>query len=297
MRVIRYPLAIVLLQLVLAGPALAQRAYTLVFVDDGPMALLRFDPATGSSLLIGPLGAAAEALTADAAGNLYAADRAAGLLAVDPGTGVATPIGPFGVTVARVRGLAFDDAGTLWMLADLPGGPGPQQLFRVDPDTGVATPDVAPVYLPEIELLTLAALGGRLYSVGQISFSTFLCEIDLGTGQVALIGEDLAGPAIIPSRMVGDPERGDLFAIAFKELSASNTQYTIRVDPATGDLSDRLALPFTVGADATYGRLVGVALGTAPGPLDIPALGAGGAAILIVLLAIAGLLIRCGGLR
>lgn len=294
-RIVRLPSTIVLSLLLLAGPALAQTGYTLIADEDlYPLALLyRLDLTSGEGEVVGPLGAAAQALAFDAAGTLYAANREDGLLQLDIASGAATPIGPFGVDLHRVHGIAFDSRGVLWMLARPDGAP-TTWLYEVDPMSGAAS-----ARGPTDRIGSgLAVVGDRLYSTAYQDHDFFLAEIDPEIGEVQLIGSATTDDSV-PQDLAGDPARGDLLSLGAPWASTPgfHTPRSMRIDPATGAALDLARLPFTVGLLGTYTQLSGLAIPPVRGALDIPALGTGGAAILIVLLAIAGLLIRRGGLR
>jgi hypothetical protein len=110
--------------------------------------LLRIDPATGASTIVGAIGGIddpqygtqVQAIAVSPEGLLYGIDGvSSSLVAIDRNSAHASAIGPLGFAVAGAD-MDFDDAtGTLYLLAG-DAGPEAESVYTVDTATGHATP-------------------------------------------------------------------------------------------------------------------------------------------------------------
>lgn len=137
----------------------------LFAVDGGLDRLLRIDPTSGVTTVIGPIKHYIASLAFDSAGNLYGIDDDLGTLVnIDKLTGQTTTIGAIGGNRKNITGLAFgsdpfplagdldldvdvDSADMLWFLnywtgADYTGVPKRFQQGNVDGDSDVDTSDL-----------------------------------------------------------------------------------------------------------------------------------------------------------
>lgn len=162
---------------------------TALLSPNFPHSLLRIDPTTGVSTLIGDLGAAGSDITFGRDGTLFVWMRESRQLGVvNLATGKATPMGPIGPP-DTVGGLTLDSRGTAYIAAT--GATG--TLDTVDTKTGLITKGVqlkgAP-YPNGINSLA-ASPSDELYAVNTNMgnpASTLLVKIDPRTGAVTKVG-------------------------------------------------------------------------------------------------------------
>jgi sugar lactone lactonase YvrE len=141
--------------------------------------LWAIDLSTGVASPIGPTGFRdIESLSFAADGVLYGVDQPTRrLVTCDLNTGACTAVGSFRF-FAQDTGLAFDDAGNLWMSNDQPGW-----LYSVNPATGAAS-----FVGQHLQPVTgLAFRGGVLYGLGG-DFTNNLVTINRSTGLATSVG-------------------------------------------------------------------------------------------------------------
>lgn len=212
-------------------------------------------------------------------GTLYGIDRdLQRLVTLDPGTGQATVVGPFDDPgPIEFLGLAADACGRLWAtgfeLVDGPGSAAEYWLVGIDPVTGhlerLATGD-------SYQIFSLAARGETLYGQGTAG----LLLIDPHDLSVHEIGGASEG---VPQGLAFAAD-GTLWGTSIEPLLPGNLDhFAYTIDPESGERT-----VVTVGAVPSSdfaimpptGRCLGVS------PLEVPAAGPTGLAVLALLLAL-----------
>jgi DNA-binding beta-propeller fold protein YncE len=162
-----------------AAPPLAGIAYAVQ--SDGDDQLYSIDLGTGVATAIGPVGFAdVECLAIGPGGVLYGVDDITDqLLTIDLATGAGTVVGPLGIAFTDC-GLAFDDAGALFLSVD---SPSPFTLRSVDPSSGAAT-EIGPQG-QQVTGLTWGA--GNLFGLGGDGTDNLLV-VDRATGAATAVG-------------------------------------------------------------------------------------------------------------
>ncbi|MEE9293297.1 MAG: hypothetical protein V3U83_10245, partial [Acidobacteriota bacterium] len=229
--------------------------------DDVGQNLYTIDPTTGSAALVGNMGIHASALASDpVSGGLYAGTDfgLADLYKVDPATGEPTLIGDVGMGIVGVRGMSFDDAGTLYAAVDAiaDGGTGGDSLAIINTATGVG--------------VVVGPFGGNVGLLGGpdgiegISFDPsgllYGASADAGDDMPTLYTIDTASGAAAPVAPIrdaaGDPPAGGVTGLGF---DADGTLYggtgagtgdLIEIDPASG-----LYIPIGNSVAGTIGGL------------------------------------------
>jgi hypothetical protein len=186
--------------------------------------LWAIDLSTGQATVIGPPGFSdIESLSLAADGVLYGVDQPSRqLVTCDVSTGACTAVGSLAVTAfIRDTGLAFDDAGDLWMSNDQP-----QTLYELNPATGAAT-----LVGPHGQQVTgLAFRGGVLYGLGGDGQNN-LVTINRTTGAATPRGP-LGGAFTVADGGIDFDDNGVLWAIIDPGRAAPSQILTI--NPTTG---------------------------------------------------------------
>ena len=171
----------------------------LVFGPDGTLyglasdgSLVMVSTSTGSTLPVGALGAVTSSSSGlgfvPSTGQMYAATAETGfagsLSSISMATGLATPIGATGASA--LVGLDGDDTGILW---GIDGGPGAEELVRIDTGTGLASvvkPNGLAAF-PAIGCLDRAS-DGALWAVNRTPQAYELVRVDPASGTGTLVG-------------------------------------------------------------------------------------------------------------
>lgn len=191
------------------------------------------------------------------------------LVTIDPTSGGRTVVGGIGFAT-ELAGLAFDEAGTLWLYAQnadpaCAGGAGQACLYRLDPATGAATlVGTAP---PQAQILGATAtcdavVGNQFVSTDQAPFGRFTV-IDTASAALTNAPDPYGGGVLMTGieRDAGGVLHGVGFVIG-EQGPGSPSTFTI--DPTTG-LASHVADP-AVGPGQVLAALVITAVAC-----DVPA--------------------------
>src|SRR4051794_7824303 len=158
-----------------------------VYLSGAERQLLRIDPATGASTVVGTLGAnEIEDIAFSALGQLYGWNETGDdLYRIDKSTGALTKVGESNLTISYGDGLAFDHAGRLWAMLDGDFG----ALSQIDPSTGTVTKGVKLNGSPNntgnlISGATFDCDYGLYGVVNDFGGSANLVTVDLATGKL-----------------------------------------------------------------------------------------------------------------
>ena len=184
--------------------------------------LWAIDLSTGLATPIGPPGFGdVESLSFAADGVLHGVDQASfQLVTCDVNTGACAAVGALGFSV-KDTGLAFDEAGNLWMSNDQPA-----RLYSVNPANGAAT-DVG---TQNQQVTGLGFRGGVLYGLGGDGKNN-LVTINRSTGWATLVG--LLGGAFTVADGGLDFD-GDGVLWAMIDPGSGTPSQILTINPATG---------------------------------------------------------------
>ena len=187
----------------------------MTFAGTFPNSLVRIDPVTGNTTVVGATGLdnvfEGDIAFNPATGLLYGLTDTAGaadrrnLFTMNPATGAATVVGHI-AGVSDPSALAFSPAGVLYMIDNRNGGP-PDRLYRLDPSTAVTTAGVdlsSP--LGSVSGMAFDPADGTLFLAdGSTGGSDSLYTVDPSTGSMTRIGgtgplapDGLGGLAFVP---------------------------------------------------------------------------------------------------
>jgi len=187
--------------------------------------LWAIDLTTGVATPIGPTGFAdMESLSFSATGVLYSVDDASDrLVTCNVNTGACTAVGLLGVNIMDT-GLAIDGGGWMWMVTDMPA---PTTFYRLDPNTGAATP----IGTQGQRVTGLAFGHGVLYGLGG-DYTDNLVTVNRATGAATNVGP-LGAVSLVDGGIDFDGE-GVLWGIGDPSVVTCLPSQIFTINRATG---------------------------------------------------------------